>query len=65
LQIFNPPYVPTPDDEVSKPGIAQAWAGGHQGRVVMDRLLKEVGDISPLMTGIMKLLLQQCLFISL
>ncbi|KAI8463128.1 MAG: S-adenosyl-L-methionine-dependent methyltransferase [Monoraphidium minutum] len=39
LLLFNPPYVPTPDDELLRPGIARAWAGGHRGRLVIDRLL--------------------------
>eukprot|EP00878_Enallax_costatus_P028508 GHUV01030796.1.p1 GENE.GHUV01030796.1~~GHUV01030796.1.p1 ORF type:complete len:178 (+),score=75.43 GHUV01030796.1:305-838(+) len=31
LLLFNPPYVPTPDEEVLCDGIARAWAGGHLG----------------------------------
>lgn len=38
-QVFNPPYVPTPDQEVSRGGIAAAWAGGDRGRKVIDRVL--------------------------
>jgi hypothetical protein len=39
MQLFNPPYVPTPDDEVLRDGIARAWAGGCRGRLVTDRVL--------------------------
>jgi methylase of polypeptide subunit release factors len=41
-QAFNPPYVPTPDEEVHRGGIAAAWAGGYKGRVVIDRVLDQV-----------------------
>lgn len=50
--LFNPPYVPTPDAEVPQPGtgllalgvgggdsLPAAWAGGEDGRVVIDRAL--------------------------
>ena len=39
ILIFNPPYVPTPADEVGSKGIEAAWAGGEDGRVVIDRFL--------------------------
>lgn len=48
LILFNPPYVVTPDDEVSTTGISAAWAGGKDGRIVIDRLLKTVHEyLSP------------------
>lgn len=37
--VVNPPYVPTPEDEVGREGIASAWAGGENGRCVIDKIL--------------------------
>lgn len=42
--VVNPPYVPTPEDEVGREGIASAWAGGENGRSVIDRMLP-VADV--------------------
>ena len=43
--IFNPPYVPTPDEEVGSTGIEAAWAGGVQGRRVVDRAIPHIAQI--------------------
>ncbi|KAL7249255.1 hypothetical protein ACSBR1_011415 [Camellia fascicularis] len=37
--VVNPPYVPTPEDVVGREGIASAWAGGENGRSVIDKIL--------------------------
>lgn len=39
VMIVNPPYVPTPEDEVGAEGITASWAGGENGRSVIDRIL--------------------------
>lgn len=39
VMVVNPPYVPTPEDEVGCEGITSAWAGGENGRRVIDRIL--------------------------
>lgn len=39
VMVVNPPYVPTPEDEVGCEGIASAWAGGENGRSVIDKIL--------------------------
>jgi release factor glutamine methyltransferase len=43
--IFNPPYVPTPNDEVGSDGIEASWAGGVDGRVVLDRALPQIARL--------------------
>ena len=43
--IFNPPYVPTPDDEVGSAGIEASWAGGKDGRMVIDRALPQIARL--------------------
>ncbi|KAF5275086.1 hypothetical protein FQA39_LY07023 [Lamprigera yunnana] len=39
--LFNPPYVCTDDDEIV-PGIKQAWAGGKNGRLIIDQFLNQL-----------------------
>ncbi|XP_077221316.1 S-adenosyl-L-methionine-dependent methyltransferases superfamily protein [Tasmannia lanceolata] len=43
--VVNPPYVPTPEEEVGCDGITAAWAGGENGRTVIDRILPIVDEL--------------------
>lgn len=52
--IFNPPYVVTPDDEISLEAaeqqivngkIVKSWAGGACGRLIMDRVFEQLQTI--------------------
>ncbi|KAK4373785.1 hypothetical protein RND71_004462 [Anisodus tanguticus] len=43
--VVNPPYVPTPEDEVGCEGIMSAWAGGENGRSVIDKILPAANNL--------------------
>jgi release factor glutamine methyltransferase len=46
IVLFNPPYVPTPDSEVSTDGnIEASWAGGEKGRRVIDRAIPQIAKL--------------------
>mmetsp|Transcript_10843 Transcript_10843/g.14127 ORF Transcript_10843/g.14127 Transcript_10843/m.14127 type:complete len:275 (+) Transcript_10843:63-887(+) len=45
ILVFNPPYVPTSSDEVGSRGITAAWAGGEDGREVIDQFLPKVKNL--------------------
>ena len=39
--VSNPPYVPAPSDALPTRGQARAWDAGRDGRMVIDRLIRE------------------------
>jgi release factor glutamine methyltransferase len=43
--VVNPPYVPTPEEEIECKVIASSWAGGLNGRQVIDRILPAVREM--------------------
>lgn len=43
--VFNPPYVPTEDSEIDGTGIEISWAGGTDGRIVIDRALTQIARL--------------------
>lgn len=43
--VVNPPYVPTPEEEVGCEGITASWAGGEDGRQVINRILPVVDEL--------------------
>jgi release factor glutamine methyltransferase len=40
----NPPYVPSPSDDLPRRGAARAWEGGRDGRAFLDRLVAAAPD---------------------
>jgi release factor glutamine methyltransferase len=50
--LFNPPYVPTPDEEVGSNGIEASWAGGTDGRQVIDQALPQIASLLRRPTGL-------------
>nr|GMD73768.1 hemK methyltransferase family member 2 [Ipomoea batatas] len=45
VMVVNPPYVPTPEEEVGCEGITSAWAGGENGRTVIDKILPVADEV--------------------
>ncbi|ELP95239.1 n6-DNA-methyltransferase, putative [Entamoeba invadens IP1] len=45
LFIYNPPYVPTPEEELHSSYIALSWAGGKDGREKIDCVIERLWDI--------------------
>lgn len=45
IVLFNPPYVPTPNEEVGSTGIEASWAGGKDGRQVIDRAISQLATV--------------------
>ncbi|MGK5696916.1 HemK2/MTQ2 family protein methyltransferase [Streptomyces sp. URMC 128] len=59
LILANPPYVPAPDGTRRPRGAARAWDAGDDGRLVVDRICREVPDL--LRPGGVLLLVQSAL----
>ncbi|KAM7471681.1 hypothetical protein LguiA_009864 [Lonicera macranthoides] len=45
VMVVNPPYLPTPEEEVGRTGIAASWAGGKDGHSVIDKILLLVDNL--------------------
>ncbi|MFC7892029.1 HemK2/MTQ2 family protein methyltransferase [Streptomyces sp. NPDC057381] len=59
LVLANPPYVPAPGARRPPRGAARAWDAGQDGRLVLDRICREVPDL--LRPGGVLLLVQSAL----
>lgn len=42
--VSNPPYVPSPDDDLPRHGATRAWEGGADGRALVDRICAQAPD---------------------
>jgi Methylase of polypeptide chain release factors len=40
--LFNAPYLPSSDEDLTGAIIDKAWDGGEDGRIIIDRFIKEV-----------------------
>lgn len=44
LIVSNPPYLPHPDGELPRRGLARAWDAGLRGRTLLDRICQRAGE---------------------
>jgi release factor glutamine methyltransferase len=42
--VSNPPYVPSPSEDLPSRGAARAWAAGRDGRVVLDEICRDAPE---------------------
>lgn len=52
ILLFNPPYVTTPDEEVGGIDIEASWAGGKNGRRVIDRAICQIEHVLERPSGV-------------
>lgn len=45
LLVTNPPFEPSPLQDIGKPGSICAWSAGHNGRAIIDRILIELPEL--------------------